>query len=106
MANIYYDPQKFDLRIVGEVDWSDGSYQFDLFVVWQRESDGAFFWGRDSGCSCPSPFETMTGPKDLDVILSLDSVKEWLEATQAEESYDRSVEVAELLERLHGAGLR
>jgi hypothetical protein len=62
--NIYYDPEKFGLTTVGEVELSSGSYEFDLFVVWQ-DSTGRYLWGQDSGCSCPSPFESH-GVEDLD----------------------------------------
>lgn len=36
--NIYYDPEKFGLTTVGEIDWSTGSYEFDLTVV-KAEAD-------------------------------------------------------------------
>lgn len=54
--SIYYDPEKFGLEKVHELDLGE-SYTFDLYVVWRRKSDGALLWGYDSGCSCPSPFE-------------------------------------------------
>lgn len=57
MANIYYEPEKFGLRTVGEVEWDDGAYQYDLTVVWQDTRTGHLFAASDSGCSCPSPFE-------------------------------------------------
>jgi hypothetical protein len=55
-VNVYYDPEKFGLKTVGEVEMSSGSYEFDLIVVWQ-DSTGRYLWGLDSGCSCPAPFE-------------------------------------------------
>lgn len=65
--NIYYDPQKFGLEIVGEVDWSD-DYDFDKHVLWFRQGSVAeYLWGHDSGCSCPSPFESH-GIGDLHVL--------------------------------------
>lgn len=33
------------------------SYSFDEFRIWKRKTDGALFYGTDSGCSCLSPFE-------------------------------------------------
>jgi len=56
MFNVYYNPDKFGLTPVGEVEWSSGSYEFDMTVVW-RKPDGSLVYGEDSGCSCPSPFE-------------------------------------------------
>lgn len=55
--NIYSTPEAFGLSTVGEVEWSDGCYQFDLTVVWRDVETGAFYYADDSGCSCPAPFE-------------------------------------------------
>ncbi len=57
MSNIYSTPKNFNLKVVAEIEFSDGNYQFDTRVVWQ-EMDGPRLWTmRDSGCSCPTPFE-------------------------------------------------
>ena len=53
MMNIYYSPGKFGLTQVGMIDWSDGIYRFDYTVIW-KDVAGNFFYGDDSGCSCPS----------------------------------------------------
>jgi hypothetical protein len=57
--NVYYHPEIHGLERVSEVDYSDGCYQFDLRVVW-KDSKGRLWTARDSGCSCPSPFEDTT----------------------------------------------
>jgi hypothetical protein len=57
MSNIYYSPEAFGLRTLGEAEFSSGSYEFDLTVVWQDVETGACYYADDSGCSCPSPFE-------------------------------------------------
>jgi hypothetical protein len=67
MSNLYYSPEKFGLEQVVEVDYSSGSYEFDLLVVWRRTYDGALVMAEDSGCSCPSPFEDL-GVGDLTVV--------------------------------------
>lgn len=56
-SNVYYDPEKFGLEIVGMVDFSSGSYEFSYFVVWQDTETKVLYWAEDSGCSCPTPFE-------------------------------------------------
>lgn len=65
--NIYSSPEKFGLATVGEVEWSDACYSFDLTTVWRDVTTGALFFADDSGCSCPSPYES-TGRDDLTVI--------------------------------------
>lgn len=63
MSNIFSDPEGFGLTLLGEVDFSDGCYEFDYTAVW-RTSDGALVYADDAGCSCPSPFED-TGVNEL-----------------------------------------
>lgn len=65
MSDVYYDPEKFGLTILGEAEAS-GGYEYDKIVVW-RDQHGQLFTGTDSGCSCGSPFET-TGLGDLDKV--------------------------------------
>lgn len=59
MTNIYYSPENYDLKVIDELELDEPCWSFDTFVVW-RHSDGRLFYGHDSGCSCPSPFEDMT----------------------------------------------
>lgn len=66
MSNIYYNPEKFGLRIIGEIE-KEPEYDFDMLVVWQH-NDGRLFYGQDSGCSCPSPFEDYGSLEELDEI--------------------------------------
>lgn len=58
-ADVYHQPEKFGLTPVAEIDYSSGQYEFDLRVVW-RHSSGILLTARDSGCSCPSPFEDLS----------------------------------------------
>ena len=67
MDNIYYSPEKYGVKVLGEVQ-EDQAWSFNKFVVWQRTSDGALFYASDSGCSCPSPFEDYTSVESLSAI--------------------------------------
>jgi hypothetical protein len=59
--DLYYQPEAFGITTIGEVSWHEESYEFDFTVVWQSKEDPKlFYWARDSGCSCPSPFEDYT----------------------------------------------
>jgi len=55
--NIYYNPEAFGMKTVGELEDPRASYDFDTTVVFARNGDGTLFWCNDSGCSCPTPFE-------------------------------------------------
>lgn len=63
--DVYYQPEHFGLRPIGEISWDNESYQFDMTVVWFHEATQTFFIGSDSGCSCPSPFENTTSLAEL-----------------------------------------
>lgn len=99
-------PENYGLTTVGEIDWSDGCYCFDYTTVWQRTADGVFVYGEDSGCSCPSPYESETA-EGLTEIPSLSEFQTHLNDRSAS-NYDgtRESEIAELLERMHAAGAR
>lgn len=59
MNDVYYNPEKSGLRIVDELNEDGLSYEYNMLVVWQH-NDGRLFYASDSGCSCPSPFESYT----------------------------------------------
>ena len=58
--NIYSEPEYFGLEQVAEIEYSSGSYEFDTRVVWKVKGAFIFYTARDSGCSCPTPFERLT----------------------------------------------
>ena len=65
MSNINSTPEKFGLREVAELEFSDGCYQFDTRVVWVEIDTGNLYTARDSGCSCPVPFDDYRNIGDL-----------------------------------------
>lgn len=103
---MYYSPEHFGLTTFGEIQWGEANYDFNLTVVWRRNSDGAFVYAEDSGCSCPAPFED-TGVEDLKRATPLAAFKAHLDERAAEAAPERGgTDVAELLERMHAAGAR
>ncbi|WP_328967944.1 DUF7574 domain-containing protein [Streptomyces sp. NBC_00239] len=92
MENIYYSPEKFGLKELGEVD-TGGSYEFNKFVAWSRPDDGAVFWSTDSGCSCPSPFE------DLESVDSLERVRDVAEFARVARAWVRDASDASASDR-------
>jgi hypothetical protein len=110
---LYYNPEKFHLTPVGEIEWGSGHYEFDLTVVWQHE-DGTFYWAEDSGCSCPTPFEEFTKVADLNPLTSLSEFANHLDdkMLNLHHSYKESYgdqyapQVVALIEKLHALGAR
>lgn len=105
--NIYYNPQDFGLEIVGDFEFSEPDYSFDMCVVW-KETRGSYWIGCDSGCSCPSPFEDVRSKDELDGPYNKKGLKtrlEWIVNEHGDASYGRSKaellkDVASILSRI------
>lgn len=67
MGNVYYEPDKWDLTPVAEIELSDEDYQFDIVAVW-KHSSGTLYTARSSGCSCPTPFEEFASLEELSAV--------------------------------------
>lgn len=65
------------LKKVDELELSDVAYDFDLIGVWKDES--GYYLGTDSGCSCPTPWESHTR-EDLTGPLTADQAREEIES--------------------------
>lgn len=66
--NAYYRPEELGLEIVAEIDYSSQSYEYDTRVVWRHVETGKLYTARDSGCSCPTPFESYQSIEDLEPV--------------------------------------
>lgn len=66
-SNIYYHPEKWGMSIFDQIDTA-GSYEFDMFVIWEKDDDKTLWYATDSGCSCPTPFENIDSMGDLNQI--------------------------------------
>ena len=89
LANPYESPEQFGLEHVGEIQWGPVSYDFDLTAVFYRAEGNKFFLVDDSGCSCPSPFES-TRVSDLGPALTLDEAKADLDIRNKESYTDEN----------------
>lgn len=66
-SNIYYHPEKWGMSIFDQIDTA-GSYEFDMFIILEKDDDKTLWYATDSGCSCPTPFENINSINDLDQI--------------------------------------
>jgi len=89
-VDVYYSPEAQGLRIVAELEDPDACYSFDKIVVWENQA-GEFFWASDSGCSCPSPFESIACEADM-TRLTPQSMPQFIDAVgkHCDDSYARS----------------
>jgi hypothetical protein len=88
MRDVYYNPEQLELRSVAEINLSDGDYCFDLRAVWEHRASGILYTARDSGCSCPSPFEDYHSLEQLDML----DVEELVREIRAEGRQHRTAE--------------
>lgn len=95
----YNDPGDLGLELVGEVDYSDGDYNFDLVAVWRDPKTGDWFYAEDSGCSCPSPFEDYTTRESL-MKATPHEIATRLQERATASSYVTADAPAELIERI------
>ena len=65
--NVYYHPEKHGLSILEEIEHSDGYYEYDT-QLFLKHQDGRVFFAEDSGCSCPTPFESYEGIESLERV--------------------------------------
>lgn len=56
--NPVYEPEKYGFEYVGTIELSEPDYSFDILAV--LKNDKGYYIGTDSGCSCPSPWESHT----------------------------------------------
>lgn len=100
--NIYYNPEKFGLSIVGEIEFDEPNYSFDFGVVWKTKNN-KFYYGHDSGCSCPTPFEDegiddLEGPFDkAEIIAFLTELQPYEYATNASFQEDRVAVISRIV---------
>jgi len=60
-----------DLELISEFDSSSGSNEFELHTFAQDKATGEIWFAEDSGCSCPSPYESTFFPQDCERVDSL-----------------------------------
>lgn len=65
--NVYDSPEKHGLEIVDTIS-GGGGYDFDDVVVFKHKESGCYYWAADSGCSCPTPFESYERVEDLEKL--------------------------------------
>jgi hypothetical protein len=87
-SSVYYAPEAYGLTTVAAMDWDHEPYQFNLTVVF-ADAEGRLWFGSDSGCSCPTPFENVG---ELDRLFSVADLE--AEASRRGKSLDRDFERA------------
>lgn len=69
--DLYFQPEAFGLRVIGQLNDPEASWSFDDLIVWQHEETGKIYYATDAGCSCPSPFEDYTSLEQATEVISI-----------------------------------
>lgn len=64
--SIYYSPDDLGLVSIGSLSIRIIDWEFHLFGVWYSPVTKYYYTGTDSGCSCPTPFESFGALTDFD----------------------------------------
>jgi hypothetical protein len=72
VINPYYNPNDLGLKMLS-FDQDGLSYEFNTICFWKNDKNKVFF-AKDSGCSCPIPFEDYAGETREDVESKLQAV--------------------------------
>lgn len=102
--DVYSQPEHFGLSIVGDIQWDEPCYSYNLTVVWKDDS-GNLYYDDDSGCSCPSPFERRLTLESIGPSVTWHAIADHL-ITRAQEAGVRSKakgDVIDLIDRTRRA---
>jgi len=83
-----YQTANTGLTIIGTLYEPDLSYEFNQLQVWKHEASNTVFWAKDSGCSCPSPFENYYFDTDTnDTNCEVLTLENWNSFEQAVDNF-------------------
>lgn len=86
-SNLYSNPKAAGFRLVDTLGFTDQSYSYDFRAVWEDVKTGVLYTKRESGCSCPMPFEYVTSLSDMERVRGLAQFKdEYREAVKRDYS--------------------
>lgn len=94
---MYYDLPK-GLEFIGEVEWNDYPYEFDLTGVWKNKE--GYWIASDSGCSCPTPFDNHRFPDDFEGPFTFHEAAANLQEQEFEITSNAQAQVVNLIQRL------
>lgn len=103
MPNPYYHPEQLDLEVVAEHKYSTESYEYDMRVVWRHKPTGVLYTARDSGCSCPTPFDDFTSLDRLDRLFIGEIEDEARRAYTSKSSYTNTAGLDDFLSKVREA---
>ncbi len=79
----YFNEDRFGLKRVGQVDWTDDAYSWHTTSVFFDPTTKTFYWETGGGCSCDGPLEFVQGLDDLDHGNAFKISKELMDLAQS-----------------------
>lgn len=100
--NPYYNPENCDLTHIARLEDPASCYSFDTTIFVKDNPTGGIYAAQDSGCSCPTPFESVCGLPDMTLVRSIPEAAQIIARSYA--TYDQA-DVRKALDALREAGL-
>lgn len=104
-STVYSAPEDFGLEVVTQVnlETTSNDYGFDFRMVWRETRTGRLLTARDSGCSCPAPFETFHTVEMLDPVDIEELQREVRDISAHEMYYLTSDEALQFISKVRAA---
>jgi len=64
-CSVYGEPEKHGVRLLETHSEKNLDYRFNMVILVEDLKTHQKYWARDSGCSCPSPFQWAKRVQDL-----------------------------------------
>jgi peptidase E len=84
-----------------------GSYEFSIDALFKDIETGGLYYGRDSGCSCPTPFENTTSLSSMEKIATKPALANLLKQVRShyksEYSYSSEPELKQFIQKAKDA---
>ena len=85
--NPYYSPKNLGLEMIS-FEEPGLSYEYNT-AIFVRTQDGRVFMASDSGCSCPTPFESYEGETQDEVTQKMERIGNFEDAWQQLRSFGK-----------------
>lgn len=68
--NVHSNPEKCGVELLATLEDPNACYDFSTIILVADTATGKLYAAHDAGCSCPIPFENVTGLGDMTEIRS------------------------------------
>lgn len=105
-GNPLYNPSACGLELIDSIDHA-GSYEFSIDALFKDIETSVLYYGRDSGCSCPTPFENTYSLSCMEKVATKSALANLLSQVRShyksEYSYSTEIELKQFVQKAKDA---